>query len=98
MFSGGLFWFIMGILFVLVAVGAKVWTEELGLKMTWWKWALAGLWYLLLNGTVALAFTFVGENETGAGVRSLLLFGIITVILGVGLWRLLWLGRQPKPA
>lgn len=94
MFSGALFWFVMGILFVLVAIGARVWAEDLKLKMTWWKWLLVALWYGLLNFTIAVPFTFWGENEGRAGRTSLLFMGVITIILGVGLFSLLWSRRE----
>ena len=92
-----LFAFIIGAVSGLVAAGAKAWVRDLGLKMTWWKWLLTILWYLALNFSVLLAFTMMGEGETGAGLKMLLFFGIITFILGVGLARLLWLGRK-KPS
>ena len=41
MFSGAFFWFVMGMFFVLVAVGARVWFRDLGLHMNWWKWLLS---------------------------------------------------------
>ena len=94
MFSGGLFWMIMGALSVLVAVGAVYWAKDLGLKMTWWKWVLALVWYLVLMLTVAAPLTLVGENEPGAGLRLLPFLVVLTIVLGVGLWRLLLL--KPK--
>jgi hypothetical protein len=78
----------------LVVAGAIVWVKDLGLKMTWWKWLLSILWYLLLNFAVLLAFTMMGEGETGAGWKLLLFFGIILIITGVGLVRLLLMGRK----
>ena len=92
-----LFAFIIGAVSGLVAAGAVAWARDLGLKMTWWKWLLTITWYLLLNFSVLLAFTMMGEGETAAGWKLLLFFGIILIILGVGLARLLWMGRE-KPA
>jgi len=93
MFSGGIFWFTMGMLFILVAVGAKTWADALRLKMTWWKWLCALLWYGLLAFTVAGPMTFVGENEAGAGGKLFLFSLVLTIILGVALWRVLVMGR-----
>lgn len=98
MFSGGVFWFGMGVVFVVVVLGARAWAEDLRLSMSWWKWLLALAWYALLNFSVALGFTFLGEEETGAGLKLLAFFGVITVILGVGLGRLLWSGRKNPAA
>ena len=98
MFSGALFWFIMGMLFILVAVGAKTWADALRLKMTWWKWLLALLWYVQLNLTVAAPMTFIGENEAAAGGKLFLFMIVATIIFGVVLWRLLVLGREAKAA
>lgn len=94
MFSGGVFWFIMGMLFILVAVGAKAWAESLRLNMTWWKWVCALVWYALLNFTVAGPMTFIGENEAGAGGKLFLFSLVGTIILGVALWRILVSGRE----
>ena len=91
-----LFSFIFGAVTGLVVAGAIVWAQDLGLKMTWWKWLLAGWWYILLNFFVFLDFTMIGEGEAGAGWKMLLFQGVIMVILGVGLVRLLWAGREKK--
>jgi len=89
-----IFSFIVGALSGLVIMGAIIWAEDLGLKMTWWKWLLAALWYILLLFFVFLDFTFIGEGEAGAGLKLLLVQGITMVILGAGLVRLLFVGRQ----
>jgi len=89
-----LFAFIIGLVSGLVVSGAAAWAKDLGLKMKWWKWLLAVLWYILLNFSVLLAFTMIGEGEPGAGLKLLLFLGLITFILGVGLVRLLWAGRE----
>lgn len=89
-----LFAFIVGALSGLVITGAIAWAKDLGLRMTWWKWLLVALWYLLLNFFVLMDFTLIGEGEPGAGLRLLLFQGIIMIILGVGLVRLLWAGRE----
>ena len=89
-----IFSFIVGALSGLVILGAITWAEDLGLKMTWWKWLLAALWYILLLFFVFLDFTFIGEGEAGAGLKLLLVQGITMVILGAGLVRLLFAGRQ----
>ena len=94
MFGGGLFWFVLGIIFVLVAAGAKTWAEDLRLKMNWWKWTLIGLWYILLNFTLAVPFTLWGENESQGGLVTLLFLGVITIILGVALFGYLWSRRE----
>ena len=57
-------WFSMGILTVLVATSARAWAHDLGLRMSWWKWLLAALWYGWALLTVAVPMTFVGERET----------------------------------
>lgn len=88
-FTTGQFWFFMGILFVGVAAGVKVWFEDLGYEMNWWKWLLTAIWWFLVFFTLYAVFTFLGEGEVRGFWLGLLLFGIIDVILGVGLWRLL---------
>lgn len=93
-FTTGTFWFLLGILFVVVVVGAYVWFEDKGIKMTWWKWLLALLWYAFLNISIAAPFTFFAEKEPKGAWATLGIFGVLTVILGVGLWRLLMSNRH----
>lgn len=89
-----LFSFIIGAVTSLVVAGAVAWAKDLGLRMTWWKWLLGILWYILLNFFIFLDFTMMGEGEMGAGLRMLVFQGIIMIILGVGLSRLLLAGRK----
>lgn len=94
MFQGGLFWMIMGALSVLIGISATIWAKDLGLKMTWWKWALAVIWYLLVWLTIASPLTLIGENEARAGLMIIPFLLVPTVVLGVALWRVLKL--EPK--
>jgi len=91
-----LFSFVFGAVTGLVVAGAIAWAKDLGLKMTWWKWLIAALWYVLLNFFVFLDFTMIGEGEKGAGWKMLFFQGVIMIILGVGLVRLLWTGHRKK--
>ncbi len=91
-----LFVFIAGAVTGLVAAGAIAWAKDLGLKMTWWKWLLAALWYILLNFFIFLDFTMIGEGESGAGLKLLFFQGVLMIILFVGLVRLLWSGREKR--
>lgn len=86
---GPLFWIIMGLLYALLIAGAKIWFKDLGFKMNWWKWLLTSFWFVLLSLTIAGSFTLMGEDEFRAGYYFLGVFGMISLILGVGLWRLL---------
>ena len=49
MLNGGLFWFAMGILFVLVAWAFKAFADDRGWQLSWWKCLLAILWYAILS-------------------------------------------------
>ncbi len=89
--------FIVGAASGLVIPGAVAWVKDLKLRMPWWKWVLAGIWYVMLNFSVLLAFTMMGEGESAAGWRILMFMGLIVLILGVGLVRVLLAGRK-KPA
>lgn len=89
-----IFAFLVGLLSGAVIVGAIAWTRSLGLKMLWWKWLLAGLWYLLLLFLVFAAFTLMGEGESGAGWKILGITAVLMVIMGTGLRRLLLSGKD----
>ena len=83
------FWIIMGLVYSMTIAGAPLWAEDLGLHMTWWKWVLATLWYVLLSFTFAASFTLLGEKEPGAWYKFLGFHLIITIIFGVIVWSLI---------
>ena len=85
-----LFWVIMGLIYALTIAGARIWAQDLDLQMNWWKWVLAAVWYGLLSYTFAGAFTLLGEKEPGAWYRFLGFYLIITIILGVVFYFLLF--------
>ena len=95
-FTSGLFWFIEGILACLVAIGLKLWMEDRGLPMPFWKWVLVAGWFLGLGVTVAFVGTCLGENETHAATQGGMIFGTIVIITGVAVWRLLRIGSRAK--
>ncbi len=86
--------FIIGALLGLVITGAVAWVKDMGLRMTWWKWLLASVWYLMLLFFVLAAFTFIGEGEKGAGFKLLGALTVVMSILGVGIYRLLRKGSN----
>jgi hypothetical protein len=97
-FTSGTFWFLEGILTALMVIGFKTWMEERGVPMPVWKWILFGLWVLWPGFTIAFITTSIGENETTAAVKGGIIFSLIAIISGVGLWRLLQIGRvKVKP-
>jgi hypothetical protein len=94
--DGNLFWFLMGLIFILVGAGFKAFVEDRGWVLNWWKGLLAAIWYWILMLSIYAGATLTGENEGSAGLK-LFLFGlVISIILGVGLWRLL--AAKPKAA
>jgi len=84
-----LFWIIMGLLYALIGYSATVWANDLGLKMNLWKWVLTIIWFVFLSLIVAGGFTLIGENEAKAGIYFLGSGIVLSVILGVILWRIL---------
>ena len=85
--------FIVGVLTVPVIWSVIAYSKDMNLQMNWWKWLLATLWYTLLIFFVFMDFTLMGEGEVGAGWKLLAFEGVIMIILGVGLGRLLLSGR-----
>ncbi len=95
-FTGGLFWFIEGILACLAAIGFGLWMEDRGVVMRLWKWGVVAGWFLGLGITIAFVGTSLGENEPHAAIRGGVIFGTIMIITGVAVWRLLRIGARPK--
>ena len=91
-----IFAFVAGLFSGAVIVGAITWAKELGLKMKWWKWLLAAIWYVLLLFLVFAAFTFIGEGEPAAGWKVIGISVVVMIILGTGLVRILFTGRDKK--
>lgn len=87
-FESGFFWFLMGIVFVLVAAGFKAFADDRGWIITWWKALLGVIWYGIFSVSFLAWGTLIGEGEGGAGFNVFLLGMFISVIFGVGLWRL----------
>lgn len=85
-----IFWIVMGLIYAMIVAGAKAWAEDLSMPMNWWKWLLTVIWYCLLSFSFAGGFTLLGEKEPRAGYYFLGSSLIITIILGIGLWHLLW--------
>lgn len=94
-FDGKIFWLLNGILFILIAVGFKAFADERNWKLTWWKGALATIWYIFFSMAFYALGTLIGENEASAGYRMFAFLFVVALVLGVGLWRLL--AYQPKP-
>jgi len=93
-FTSGLFWFLEGIFACLVVIGLKIWTEDRSIPMPFWKWILFGLWILFFGFTIAFIGTSIGEKEINAALRGGIIFGLVSVISGVCLWRMLLIGRK----
>ncbi len=88
-FSSGLFWFLEGILTCLFFIGFKFWSEDRGYIMPFWKWLLLGIWIVLFGFTLAFVGTSLGEGEPTAALFGGIIFGLITIVSAVGLWRII---------
>ena len=91
-FNSGLFWFAEGILFCVMLMGMRTWARERSVTMFWWKWAAFLAWVIFAGFAIAFVGTSLGENEISAAVRGGIFFGIITVVSGVGVWRIVTIG------
>jgi hypothetical protein len=88
-FDSNIFWFLMGIFFVLVVAGFRAYAKDRGWTLSWWKAALGIVWYAIFLLSFYAWGTLMGENEGEAGIKILLLGLFICLISGVGLWRLM---------
>jgi len=97
-FNSSFFWFLMGIVSVLVVAGFRAFAKDRGWPITFGNAVLGFLCY----GVFLLSFyawgTLMGENEGSAGIR-ILLFGLaVAVVLAAVLLRRMWLGAREKLA
>jgi len=93
-FSSSIFWFLMGMLAILVGFGFNAFAKDKGWALNWWKWLLSILWYSIFCLSFLTWGTLIGENESSAGFKMWLFGMVVCLILGVGLWRLL--AHKPK--
>ncbi len=91
-FTSGTFWFVEGILFVVVLLAFRAWMQDRGIVMTGWKWSAFVVWVFLAGAVIAFVGTSLGENEPAAALRGGILFGVVVTIAGAGLWRFLHRG------
>ena len=92
-FASGTFWFIEGILAILVLIGFKTWMEDRRTPMPFWKWAVLCVWLVIVGFTIAFIGTSIGENEIVAAKKGGIIFSVVCVITGAGGWQLLRIGR-----
>jgi hypothetical protein len=88
-FNSSFFWFLMGVLFILVAAGFRAFAKDRGWVLSWWKAALALLWYAIFTCSFYAYGTLMGENETSAGLKILGLGLFVSLVLAIIIWRLL---------
>jgi hypothetical protein len=93
-FNSGLFWFVEGLLFCVMLLGLHTWARDRSVPMLWWKWAAFLAWVFFAGFTIAFVGTSFGENEASAAVRGGIFFGIIAVLSGVGVWRIVKIGSK----
>jgi hypothetical protein len=87
--TGGPFWFLMGVVFVVVAAGFYAFARDRGWVVTWWKALLAIIWYGVLCTSFFAWGTLIGENEAAAGFKLFLIGLFVSIVFGVGLIRLM---------
>ena len=93
-FNSGFFWFVEGILFVVAVLGFRAWARDRGIRLTPTRWALVLMWAFLAGFCIAFVGTSFGEGEPTAAARGGLLFGLVAILSGVGLWRFLVSGAS----
>lgn len=97
-FNGGFFWFLMGVIFVIVAAAFRALAKDRGWVITWWKAALGVFVYFIFTMSFYAWGTLIGENEGVAGFKLLILGLLISLLLGLGLWKLMIAkGAVPSP-
>ncbi len=87
--TAGPFWFLMGVVFVLVAAGFRAFAHDRGWVVTWWKALFAVIWYGILCTSFFAWGTLIGENEASAGFKLFLIGLFVSIVFGVALVRLM---------
>jgi hypothetical protein len=77
-------------------LGLSIWARDRATQMRWWKWTTFLVWVLFAGFAIAFVGTSLGEKETSAAVRGGLFFGLIAVLSGVGVWRIVKIGKKSE--
>ncbi len=77
----------MGVLFVLAAASFRAFAKDRGCVISWWKAVLALIWYAIFTISFYAYGTLMGENETSAGLKILILGLFVSLVLGIVIWR-----------
>ncbi len=91
-------WLIVGAVSVLVVMGAIEWFKDAGITMSWWKWLVSVVWYIIFLMGMAAPFTLMGEGEAAAGWKMLLFTLPVLIITGFAVYRILKIGTEKKKA
>lgn len=91
-------WILMGAISVLVVLGAIEWFKGAGILMTWWKWLITAIWYILALMGLSAPFTLMGEGESAAGWKLFLFSLPIIIITGFVVFRILRFGKAREQA
>ena len=91
-------WLFVGAVSVLVVMGAKEWFKDAAITMSWWKWLIGVVWYIIAMMTLAAPFTLMGEGEVGAGWKMLLFSLPVIIITGFAVYRILKIESEKKKA
>ncbi|HEY62407.1 MAG TPA: hypothetical protein G4N95_07125 [Anaerolineae bacterium] len=86
-------WILIGAVSVLIVLGAIEWFKDAGIVMTWWKWLIATIWYIIVLMGLAAPFTLMGEGESAAGWKLLIFSVPVLVILAFIVLRILRIGK-----
>ncbi|WP_035267560.1 hypothetical protein [Desulfitibacter alkalitolerans] len=92
----GFLWLVVGICVTVAAFSLKKWSETLEEPLKWWNWLLISLWGVFLLFTFAFVGTAYGEGEPRAAMVGGIIFGIMTIVSGVGLGRWMFLKKGVK--
>jgi Zn-dependent protease with chaperone function len=93
---GPLFWIILGLIYAVMLHSYYHWTRNQNIKMNWWKWLLSVSFYILLSLSIATGFTLFGEGEIRPGTASIVVFGVLSILFGVLLFRFVLKPVKPK--
>lgn len=92
----GFIWFSTGIILVVVLAAIRAWRRDAGAPLRWWHWVLILAWLLFFGVSCAFIGTSLGEGEITAATRGGIIMGLLVLISGVAIWRLLPQAEAPR--
>ncbi|MBM3311886.1 MAG: hypothetical protein FJY80_10300 [Candidatus Aminicenantes bacterium] len=92
-----MFYLILGMLAGALMISVGGYVRRRKLRVRWWGWFMASLWFLYTLLVAATIYTLFSESAGRAALISCVVFGVPSVVMAVLLARFVFSPARGKP-